>query len=92
MRVMKNPTRVEQSRKMAAMVFASGLGLVSSAAEAYVGPGAGITMLGALWAVLLAVVLALSGLLIWPIRALRRRYARRKPAGDSRADRATQES
>ena len=43
------------------------------AAAAYVGPGAGLTMLGALWAVIAAVVFALAGLLIWPIRAMRRR-------------------
>ena len=57
--------------------FASGAG---STAQAYFGPGAGITMLGALWAVILAVVLAIGGVLLWPIRALilRRRYTRDK--------------
>lgn len=51
---------------------------VFSAAYAYVGPGAGITMLGALWAVILAVILAIGGILLWPIRAflLRRRSAK----------------
>ena len=43
------------------------------AAAAYVGPGAGLTMLGALWAVIAAVVFALAGLVIWPVRAMRRR-------------------
>jgi hypothetical protein len=42
-------------------------------AEAYVGPGAGITLLGVLWAVIAAIVTAVAGLLIWPIRALWRR-------------------
>ncbi len=36
---------------------------------AYVGPGAGITFLGALWAVITAIVLAVGGFLVWPIRA-----------------------
>lgn len=50
------------------------LGLtVSSPAMAYIGPGAGITMLGALWGVVVAVVLALGAILFWPIRALLRR-------------------
>ncbi len=42
-------------------------------AHAYIGPGAGITMLGALWGVIVAVVLALGAVLFWPIRALLRR-------------------
>ena len=50
------------------------LGLtVSGPAMAYIGPGAGITMLGALWGVVVAVVLALGAVLFWPIRALLRR-------------------
>jgi hypothetical protein len=50
------------------------LGLTLSApALAYIGPGAGITMLGALWGVIVAVVLALGAVLFWPIRALLRR-------------------
>ena len=40
---------------------------------AYVGPGAGITALGALWALIATVVITLGGLLIWPIRALMKR-------------------
>ena len=50
------------------------LGLTLSApASAYIGPGAGITMLGALWGVVVAVALALGAVLFWPIRALLRR-------------------
>ncbi|MCH8209584.1 MAG: hypothetical protein IIA62_11125 [Nitrospinae bacterium] len=40
---------------------------------AYVGPGPGITALGALWALIATVVITLVGLLIWPIRALMKR-------------------
>ena len=47
-------------------------------AVAYVGPGAGITALGALWAVILAVIMMVGGLLIWPIRA----FIRRKNSSD----------
>jgi hypothetical protein len=47
-------------------------------AQAYIGPGAGITMLGALWGVVVAVALALGAVLFWPIRLLLRKF--RKPA------------
>lgn len=46
---------------------------LSGPAMAYIGPGAGITMLGALWGVIVAVVLAIGAVLFWPIRALLRR-------------------
>lgn len=51
--------------------------VASTPTAAYVGPGAGITLLGALWAVIAAVVLAIGGLLVWPIRLwlLRRKAA-----------------
>jgi hypothetical protein len=52
--------------------------LSAQPAEAYIGPGAGITMLGALWGVIVAVALALGAVLFWPIRILLRK--RRKPA------------
>lgn len=45
---------------------------------AYVGPGAGITALGALWALIATVFITLGGLLIWPIRAFLKR--KKEPA------------
>jgi protein-S-isoprenylcysteine O-methyltransferase Ste14 len=52
-------------------------------ALAYVGPGAGLTMLGSLLGVLGAIVLAIGGLLFWPIRAmLARRRAKQRQATD----------
>ncbi len=50
---------------------------------AYVGPGAGITFLGALWAVITAILLAVGGFLFWPIRALLRRRKLGKQKNDS---------
>jgi hypothetical protein len=44
---------------------------------AYVGPGAGLTMLGALGAILLILLMALLGPILYPIRVVRgwiRRY------------------
>ena len=50
--------------------------ILATPAVAYVGPGAGLTMLGALWAVIAAVALVLVGIVIWPVRLyLRRRKA-----------------
>lgn len=45
-------------------------------AAAYIGPGAGITMLGALWGVLVAILLAVGAVLYWPIKVLLRRRRR----------------
>ncbi len=69
----------------AALVLA--LLLPEQPAMAYIGPGAGITMLGALWGVLVAIFLAVGAVLFWPIRMLLRRF--RKPqaeAADGAAD------
>lgn len=45
---------------------------------AYVGPGAGVSFLGALWAVITAIVLAIGGFLAWPIRSFLRRKKLKK--------------
>jgi hypothetical protein len=52
--------------------------LISAAtpAFAYIGPGAGITMLGALWGVIVAVALAVGAVLFYPIRVIMRRFKR----------------
>ncbi len=44
--------------------------LFPAALWAYVGPGAGISLLGAIGAVLAAIFFAVTGILLWPIRAL----------------------
>lgn len=64
-------------RGMVAIALA--LSLFTTPAFAYIGPGAGITVLGALWGVVVAVVLAVVAVLLWPLRVLFRRR-RRKPA------------
>jgi hypothetical protein len=46
---------------------------VAQSAGAYVGPGAGLGLLGALWGLLLAVGAALAFLILWPLRRLRQR-------------------
>jgi hypothetical protein len=47
--------------------------LLSPAAEAYVGPGAGLSLLGALWALIVAIGAAVAFIVAWPIRRMRRR-------------------
>ena len=57
--------------------------LAASPAFAYVGPGAGLTLLGALWGLILAVVVSVGFILLWPIRRMMRRN--RRATGDHRA-------
>lgn len=72
-----------------------GLGLITVAAlaaapaQAYIGPGAGITMLGALWGVVVAVALALGAVLFWPIRLLIRKFRKPAPPASVATDKAS---
>ena len=60
------------------------------AAFAYVGPGAGISALGALWGLILGVVTALGIVLFWPIRMmLRKRKAAAEAKQEMQSDSAT---
>lgn len=54
-------------------------------ASAYVGPGAGLSLLGALWGLLIAVAAALGFIILWPLRQAIRR-ARAKRAQNDNAD------
>ncbi len=72
-----------------------GLGLITVAAlaaapaQAYIGPGAGITMLGALWGVVVAVALAVGAVLFWPIRLLIRKIRKPAPSATVASDKAS---
>ena len=59
------------------LLFALVLLVFSSSAFAYIGPGAGVSFLGSVWAVLAGMVLAILAILIWPIRYPIRRLRRR---------------
>lgn len=61
-------------RPLMAASAAAGL-LLAQPLFAYVGPGAGLTMLGALWALLAAVFIAVGFIVLWPLRRWRRRRA-----------------
>jgi hypothetical protein len=62
------------------VAVAAGLGLATPAL-AYVGPGAGLTLLGALWGLIAAVVMTVGFIVLWPFRRLL--LARRQKAGDA---------
>jgi len=57
--------------------------LIPSLTFAYVGPGAGISFLGALWAVIVAIILAVGGFLAWPIRTMIRKKKLKKQESTS---------
>jgi hypothetical protein len=61
---------------------------VSPAASAYVGPGAGLGILAALFAIVAAVVATIFGLVLWPFRmiAKRRRGKQATPAEEPKSD------
>jgi membrane protein implicated in regulation of membrane protease activity len=72
-------------RQLSGLVISSAIaGLVlicPTAADAYVGPGAGLSLLGALWALIAAIGAALAFIVLWPWRrAMRRRAAKKKAA------------
>lgn len=54
-------------------ILAAALMFSAWPAAAYVGPGAGLSLLGALWAVVAAVGMSLMFIVLWPVRRLMRR-------------------
>jgi type VI protein secretion system component VasK len=68
--------------------------LAPGLALAYVGPGAGISMLGALWGLIVGVVMAVGVILFWPIRIMLRKAKAKKANAKAAAsaDDATSDS
>ena len=67
------------------VVFSAMLALLlwTTSADAYIGPGAGLSLLGALWALIAAVAAALGFIVLWPLRRARKRRAARAMAADA---------
>ena len=55
-------------------------------AHAYVGPGAGLGLLAALWGLVAAVGVAVFYVVMWPIRRMRRRRKAEQIAATERSD------
>lgn len=62
--------------------------LLPFAAHAYVGPGAGLTMLGSLWGLIVAVVFVVFGLLILPYKLMRNKRRRAREEAEAQAEQA----
>ena len=62
--------------------------LFSGTAMAYVGPGAGISVLGSVLGILATIFVAIGAIVFWPIR----KFLKRKKAARGSADEATVES
>ncbi|MBT8064735.1 MAG: hypothetical protein KJN94_06925 [Gammaproteobacteria bacterium] len=68
------------------------LTLASSPLLAYVGPGAGISVLGSLLGILATIVVAIAAIVLWPVRKmLKRRKSRESLAADSAAGGASED-
>jgi membrane protein implicated in regulation of membrane protease activity len=57
-------------------------------AFAYVGPGAGLSLIGAFWALILALFTAVFFLLAWPVRRMLRQRGRSNRAERSQTERS----
>lgn len=56
---------------------------IAGPAAAYIGPGAGLSVIGAFWGLLMAVFAALAFIVSWPIRRLLRRRSARADASST---------
>jgi membrane protein implicated in regulation of membrane protease activity len=70
--------------KFLAMATITALTLAATPAMAYVGPGAGLSLLGAFWGLLVAILAALAFVIVYPVRRMMR--ARKRPAETMQPD------
>jgi hypothetical protein len=63
--------------RYSAAALAATLAAFAPTALSYVGPGAGLGVIASLFAVILAVLATIVGLILWPIR----KFSRRKKSG-----------
>jgi hypothetical protein len=55
----------------------------ANTASAYVGPGAGLSLLGALWGLVLSVGAALWFVILWPLRRMRKRAQQQRDEAEA---------
>jgi hypothetical protein len=65
------------AKPLSLLIAALAILLVAAPAHAYIGPGAGITLIGSFIGLLVAVLAAIGAVLFWPVR---RMIKRRKAA------------
>ena len=70
--------------KFLAMATITALTLAATPAMAYVGPGAGLSLLGAFWGLLVAILAALAFVVVYPVRRMMR--ARKRSAETMQPD------
>lgn len=73
-----NLARVQQGRRQLTRLALAIVATLPLIAEAYVGPGAGLSLLGALWGLVAAIGVAVLFVILWPIRRMRRRNRARR--------------
>lgn len=81
------PSLRPRSTTVSAGIAAVMLLATAAPAFAYVGPGAGLSLLGALWALVAAVFAAVGFVVMWPIRKMLKN--RRRAAASTTAQQAS---
>lgn len=67
--------------------------LLTDTAVAYVGPGAGISVLGSLLSILATIFVAIGAIIFWPLRKfIKRRKARLNAEVSTKTDRTSHDS
>ncbi|MEM7543361.1 MAG: FeoB-associated Cys-rich membrane protein [Pseudomonadota bacterium] len=79
-------------RRLAIILILSGLSFSVTTADAYVGPGAGLPIIGMLIALVGAIVLAIVGFIWYPVRRFLRNKKREEEQGESTSDEHHDES
>lgn len=65
-------------------VLVIGLSVMSQSSVAYIGPGAGLAMMGSLIGVVVALLLAVVGVIVLPIRMMMKKRSQKKEAATAR--------
>lgn len=74
-------------RQIPTLILVTGLLFATTGAQAYIGPGAGLSAIGAVIAVVAAMILAVVGFVWFPVkRLMRRRNAARKKQQQANAN------